>query len=224
MHYFKFNIKDYHFATKHFNYIEHGAYLVLMSVLYETEKPLTVNMNELIKTCMARNEEEINAIKYVLENFFTKTEDGYVQKRAMAELDHYKSNGEKKSYASHVRWSKHKNKKSDADAMQMDSTNDANQETENNKHETVYTSEKFLEFWDTWPKSKRKAAKPECFRKWKKNHLDTIADKIIAHVDACKDSEQWRNGYEPAPLTYLNQGRYEDEVETVHDWTVKKAV
>ena len=70
MHYFQFNIKDYHFATKHFNYVEHGAYLVLMSVLYETEKPLTANINELIKTCMARNEEEINAIKYILENCF----------------------------------------------------------------------------------------------------------------------------------------------------------
>ena len=135
MHYFQFNIKDYHFATKHFNYVEHGAYLVLMSVLYETEKPLTANIYELIKTCMARNEEEINAIKYILENFFIKTEDGYVQKRAMAELDKYKSNGEKRSKASHVRWAKHKNKDLDANAMQVNSTSNANQETQTIKQE-----------------------------------------------------------------------------------------
>ena len=79
MHYFKFNIKDYFFATKHLNYTEHGAYLHLISAYYETEKPLSLNVDHIIKGCMAKNEEEINAIKYVLENFFTKTEDGYVQ-------------------------------------------------------------------------------------------------------------------------------------------------
>jgi len=164
MHYFKFNIKDYHFATKHFNYIEHGAYLLLMSVYYETEKPLPLNINEVTKTCMARNEEEINAIKYVLENFFTKTEDGYVQKRAMAELNQYKSNGEKRSYASNVRWAKHKNKDSDANAMQMDSTSNANQETQTIKQETDTPFVKPLDvsqnIWEEYMRLRKAQNKP----------------------------------------------------------------
>jgi uncharacterized protein YdaU (DUF1376 family) len=164
MHYFQFNIKDYHFATKHFNYVEHGAYLVLMSVLYETEKPLTANINELIKTCMARNEEEINAIKYILENFFIKTEDGYVQKRAMAELDKYKSNGEKRSKASHVRWAKHKNKDLDANAMQVNSTSNANQETQTIKQEIdtpfVKPLDVNLDIWNNYMTLRRANNKP----------------------------------------------------------------
>ena len=98
-------------------------------------------------------------------------------------------------------------------------TSSTKQETETNKYETVYTSEKFLEFWDVWPKSKRKQSKPACFKKWKASKLDMIADKIIEHVKVCKESSQWKEGYEPAPLTYLNQGRYEDEVEVEESWT-----
>ena len=60
--------------------------------------------------------------------------------------------------------SKRKNNKQKDD---VDLTSSTKQETETNKYETVYTSEKFLEFWDVWPKSKRKQSKPACFKKWK---------------------------------------------------------
>ena len=132
MHYFKFNIKDYHYATKHFSFAQHGAYLHLMSLYYETEKPLSLDIDELVRLCIARNEEEINAIKYILEHFFTKTEDGFIQKRAMAELEAYKNESLKKSQASRVRWDKQKN----ASAMQVDSTSNAKQEPETIKQET----------------------------------------------------------------------------------------
>jgi len=113
MHYFKFNIKDYHYATRHFNFIEHGAYLHLMTLFYETEKPLPKSIDELAKLCMTRSEEEINAIKRILENFFVETEDGYVQKRAATELEKYKSNNGKKAMASNIRWDKYRKEKAE---------------------------------------------------------------------------------------------------------------
>jgi hypothetical protein len=34
----------------------------------------------------------------------------------------------------------------------------------------------------------------------------------LASVNSLKGSEQWTTGYEPAPLTYINQRRWEDGV------------
>lgn len=78
------------------------------------------------------------------------------------------------------------------------------------KHLRVVADTAFVRFWETWPKSPRKVAKPKCCDVWKSRRLDAIADKIIAHVTAMKETEQWRKGFEPAPLTYLNQRRWED--------------
>jgi hypothetical protein len=62
-----------------------------------------------------------------------------------------------------------------------------------------------------WPKSKRKVGKAECEKRWAARGLDAKADAILAHVQALKASRQWKDGFEPAPLTYLNQRRWEDD-------------
>lgn len=70
----------------------------------------------------------------------------------------------------------------------------------------------FDRFWNAWPTTERKVAKAKCAERWKKARLDSVVQAIVEHVDAMRDSRQWREGYEPAPLTYLNQRRWEDEV------------
>lgn len=69
---------------------------------------------------------------------------------------------------------------------------------------------RFAEFWAAWPASARKVAKADCEKRWKARGLDAHADAILAHVEALKPSDNWQRGYEPAPLTYLNQRRWED--------------
>lgn len=71
-------------------------------------------------------------------------------------------------------------------------------------------TQKFTLFWKAWPASQRKVAKAECQKKWRSMKLDPLAEQIITHVEAMKLKKQWRDGYEPAPLTYLNQRRWED--------------
>jgi hypothetical protein len=82
----------------------------------------------------------------------------------------------------------------------------------------------FLRFWSEWPKSDRKVAKAECVKRWRSRGLEAQADAIVAHVKAMRDSEQWRRGYEPAPLTYLNQRRWEDGQADIprSDWWLAK--
>ncbi|BEU21590.1 hypothetical protein [Paraburkholderia sp. 22B1P] len=69
----------------------------------------------------------------------------------------------------------------------------------------------FEQWWAAYPRQ-RKVGKAECKKRWKRNDLDSVAHVILAHTAAMKLSKQWKEGFEPAPLTYLNQKRWQDEV------------
>lgn len=70
---------------------------------------------------------------------------------------------------------------------------------------------RFSEFWATWPNTDRKVAKAKCAEKWRKAKLGEEADSILAHIRQEKaNNRQWLDGFEPAPLTYLNQRRWGD--------------
>lgn len=73
----------------------------------------------------------------------------------------------------------------------------------------------FERFWQAWPKSERKTAKAECCKRWKQRGLEAQADTIVAHVTAMAGTPKWREGFDPAPLTYLNQRRWEDGLPDV---------
>lgn len=78
----------------------------------------------------------------------------------------------------------------------------------------------FQRFWETWPKSERKAARGKCFASWKKAKADTLADTIVAHVESLKRSPGWtKQGGEfiPAPLVYINERRWEGADSSDHD-------
>ena len=77
----------------------------------------------------------------------------------------------------------------------------------------------FDEFWKAYPKTKRKAAKPQCMAKWATKGLDAIGARVVAALEAAKRSDEWRKDrgqFIPAPLVWLNQERWEafDETDT----------
>lgn len=70
----------------------------------------------------------------------------------------------------------------------------------------------FEKFWEQWPKTKRKGGKSQCLAKWKREGYEAIADQIIKHMLAMKQSPDWlkQDGeFVPMPSTYLNQKRWE---------------
>lgn len=71
---------------------------------------------------------------------------------------------------------------------------------------------RFAEFWKAYPK---KVGKASCLNAWKKlKPTAELHDHIMAALEAQKRSEQWqREGgrFIPNPLTWLNQGRWDDE-------------
>ena len=70
----------------------------------------------------------------------------------------------------------------------------------------------FEAFWDVYPKKVGKGAAQKAFEKVRV----PVAD-LISAVERQKTSEQWRKEggkYIPNPATWLNQGRWEDELPT----------
>lgn len=76
--------------------------------------------------------------------------------------------------------------------------------------------EMFLRFWEIYPK---KAGKKAALASWKRLRPDaSLFAQIIETVSKAKKSEQWqREGgrYVPNPATWINQGRWDDEIEEV---------
>ena len=71
---------------------------------------------------------------------------------------------------------------------------------------------RFEEFWNLYP-GPRKVGKAKCMQVWIDRGFTAVADQILLHVQAMSGSAQWREAggkFIPAPLTYLNQRRFED--------------
>jgi hypothetical protein len=77
------------------------------------------------------------------------------------------------------------------------------------KDKIIKHSVRFDEFWEKYPTT-RKVNKKTCLERWKNKDLDLIADKVIGYVERMKQTKQWIEGFSPAPLTLLNQERWED--------------
>ena len=80
---------------------------------------------------------------------------------------------------------------------------------EKEKIYVVKTTDRFSEFWDIYP-STRKVNKKTCLERWANKNLDAIADEVISYVKKMKHTKSWKDGFSPAPLTLLNQERWND--------------
>ena len=77
---------------------------------------------------------------------------------------------------------------------------------------------RFDEFWNLYP-NVRKNNKKGCLEKWKNKNLDLIADKVIGYVKMVKETKHWKEGFVPAPMTLINQERWEDgTTQTKRAW------
>ena len=73
----------------------------------------------------------------------------------------------------------------------------------------VKTTNRFEEFWESYP-NVRKVNKKTCMERWANKNIDAIADEVIGYVKRMKDTQSWKDGFSPAPLTLLNQERWND--------------
>ena len=85
---------------------------------------------------------------------------------------------------------------------------------ENNIKSNIKQTDHFDTFWTSYPKKVAKATAEKAFKKLKVN--DELITKILNSLEIQKQSKQWQDRqYIPNPSTWINQKRWEDEVEEV---------
>lgn len=89
MHYYQFNIADYRKDTQHLTPIEHYIYRELLDWMYLDECPLPPDVNKILRRLRLPND-RLTDVEQVLNDFFIKREDGYVQERVLFEVNEYK--------------------------------------------------------------------------------------------------------------------------------------
>ena len=130
MHYYQFNIGDYQSHTGHLSELEDLAYRRLLDWVYLHEKPIPLEINEVARNIRMRTHCESIAI--VLQEFFNRTEAGWVSDRVQREIAKTGDKSRKASESARARW--------DANALRTQSESNATHNTEPITQDTVNTN------------------------------------------------------------------------------------
>jgi uncharacterized protein YdaU (DUF1376 family) len=198
MNYYQFHIGDYASHTRHLSPIEDIAYRRILDVYYLHERPLNAGLTSVARQINMREYEE--QIKIVLTEFFTLTDDGWVNQRADQEIQQYRAKIEQASRAG----------KASAERRFNAGSTDV-QPTINHKPITnnQIDIDRFELFWKQYP---RKIAKPNALKAWLKiKPNDTLSQKMIDAVKQQKLSDR-EIQFVPHAATWLNGNRWEDEI------------
>lgn len=214
---------DINIKTGHLTPAEFGCYDRLLDHYYATETPIDPKRVYGVTRALASADRQ--ATDAVLREFWTLTPDGWVQQRAdetiaeaLPKIQAARENGKKGGRPPKAKPNGFSgaNPNPPAGVTKTGLLEKGSQSQKPEKNKTppnpLPGEPWFVRFWDTWPSNTRKAARAQCLAKWKAKGCEAIGERIVAHVEAMKQSEQWqRDGgrYVPAPLVYLNQSRWE---------------
>jgi uncharacterized protein YdaU (DUF1376 family) len=202
---YKFYLGDYITHTNHLSDAEDLAYRRLLDLYYISEKPIPLETESVARKIRL----DLDITESVLGEFFDKGVDGHRNSRCDAEIAKYQHQVENNRTLGKRGG---RPKKTESITESKPKVNPKQIQIQNKNISSVTpTTSRFNEFWASWPSSKRKVARAECEKKWFKLNLDKVADSIIASVGKLKNTEQWTTGFDPAPLTYINQRRWEDD-------------
>jgi uncharacterized protein YdaU (DUF1376 family) len=205
MLWYKFHIGDYITHTTYLGDAEDLAYRRVLDLYYMSEKPIPLDTQSVARKIRL----DLDITESVLGEFFEKGVDGYRNNRCDMEIAKYQHQVENNRTLGKRGG---RPRKTETETESKPKVNPKKNKKENkNISSATPTTSRFDDFWAMWPSSKRKVARAECEKKWLKYDLDMVADRIIASVAKLKKTEQWTSGFDPAPLTYINQRRWEDE-------------
>ena len=123
MHYYQFNIGDYKSHTEHLSEMEDLTYRRLLDWYYLHETPIPLDLTETSRQIRMRSHSDCIAL--VLQEYFERTDDGWIHHRANKEIAKTGEKSEKASASAKARW----NKAKDANALQTQSESNATHNT-----------------------------------------------------------------------------------------------
>lgn len=223
MNFYDFHIGDYTSRTAHLEPMEDLAYRRLLDLYYVREEPLPHDYERLAKLIRLRGQEEV--IESVLEEFFECDEQrGWVHAKCESVIQAAQEKRGKARESANKRWG-------NADGNQSDSDGNANaMRTHSEGNAPIPTTQshsqkktpiapkgaeaRFEKFWAAYPRKVGKDAALKAFTKRKPT--DELLASMLASIAEQRKTEQWtRDGgqYIPHPSTWLNEGRWQDQVQ-----------
>lgn len=135
MYYYSFNIGDYQSHTSHLSEIEDLVYRRLLDWYYLHEIPIPLEIEETARQIRMRSHTESIAI--VLQEYFERTDNGWIHNRANKEIAKAGDKSEKASASAKARWNKR-----DANALPTQSESNATHNTLPNTQDTEHKTQK----------------------------------------------------------------------------------
>ena len=129
------HIGDHMKDTCHLSILEHGVFNLLLDRFYATEKPIT--RQEAFGVVRPVTKVEREAVARVLSDLFIATKEGYVNERALMEMEKYHEKRDKARQSALTRWKEKPAEKrinSDTDGMRTHSERNANAMLSNNQY------------------------------------------------------------------------------------------
>lgn len=214
MNYYSFHVGDYAVHTIHLSDEEDLIYRRLIDLYYQTESPITIDVDRAAR--LIRKSGQVALVESVLSEFFQKTETGYTNKRCEAEITKYHAKADRAKAANDKRWSGHvlkSDQKSETiSAPNQEPITKTSSKPKPSSSTGVDAPAGFAEFWEAYPK---KRAKEAAIRAWRKMKVNGHLQKVLSAIAVQKSSSDWlKDGgqYIPNPATWINDGRWEDEV------------
>jgi len=216
--YFRLNIGDYLSDTKQLSFLEHGIYINMIIKYYHDENGLPADESKLYRELCIRTDDEKDCVSYLTERYFYRNRNRLLHRAIEKALGEYREKSMKARSSANKRWGCERNAnalKNDANAMLTTNHKPltTNHKKEKLKKEKPCTTSvaRFNEFWELYPVKKGKKVVQQ---KWRLRKLDNMADKILEDVAKRLSSDaSWKDGFIPNPATYINQDRWEDEID-----------
>lgn len=195
LHYYQHHIGDLLRETANLNDHQLVTYLRMIWRYYDTEKPITENLEDL--AFAMRSDEK--TVQLLLRHYFIQQDDGWHQSRCDKEIAAYHEKGEKRKAAANARW-----KDANAKQEQSNSTiSDANHKPITNNHKP----DKDLFDSPSEPKPKRATRLPNDFlmpEDWKTEALK-INPLIDIETESAKFCDYWhaKSGKDATKIDWL---------------------
>ena len=204
MNWYKFRYAEYAMQTRHLTELEDLVLRRCIDLYYGHKQPFP-NAEWVAKRIQIS---DVQVVDSVLKEFFRHGEEGYSYQQADDDLSDFEVKSQKARDAVNARWAiRSYSERNTLDKKREEKT----REEKKINIPLAAIASRFHEFWKAWPAGQRKYGKEQALASWVKQALDTETDVIVAHVLKSRESEGWLSGYIPAPTTYLNQRRWDNQ-------------
>ena len=213
MHYYKFNISDWHLATSHLSLEEEAVYFKLINFYYDTERQIPLETQSVIRRLRLGNYTAM--VETVLHEFFIKQENGWSHNRCDDEIEkyHHKAETNKKIGKLGGRPKKINELQNNPQITQSVSK-DNPKRTLTTNHKPLTTNHNitpvgFDLFWNSYNK---KVGKPNSIKQWLKIKPDEELLKLIVSKASADSTAKPDNKFRKDPERWLKGQHWLDEV------------